>query len=162
MDGTNVGTDSATFTMNGADFDAGSHTVTVEVTDRYNTTPLTKNVTITVKAPGAVKGVTLTGVELYDTNGEELGENTSFGNTVTVIPGSGSIVVKKTTGGAFAADAYYKYNNKYYKASSAGLLTIPVADLAENVSNIANTDFTEYVKYILDTGVTLAAGTAAN
>ncbi|MCI9474785.1 MAG: S-layer homology domain-containing protein [Flavonifractor sp.] len=162
VDGTNVGTDSATFTMNGADFDAGSHTVTVEVTDRYNTTPLTKNVTITVKAPGAVKGVTLTGVELYDTNGEELGENTSFGNTVTVIPGSGSIVVKKTTGGAFAADAYYKYNNKYYKTSSAGLLTIPVADLAENVSNIANTDFTEYVKYILDTGVTLAAGTAAN
>ncbi|MCI9472524.1 MAG: hypothetical protein HFF31_00815 [Flavonifractor sp.] len=149
-----------TLTVNGADLTVGDHYYLVEVTDRSNDVAQ-KLVKVTVGAAAPGQSIKPTNLKLYNEDGTELAQDTSFGQTgVYKLPADGKIVVVNTNT-AFDPNGKYMYNNKMYTSNGNERITIPVADL-EGKDTIADNDFTRYYVLTMANGIVPTSDTDGN
>ena len=159
VNGTNVGTNSSTFTLNGADYTVGdSLNVVVEVSDRYHTG--TASMTITVGAAAATPKINITGIDVYNADGTKVTPDKNFGKDAVDAPAEGgSLLIQKSTSN-WAAGEHYAYNGKAYTVNNNACIQIPAADL-EGVTDIAAGNFTRVYALHLPEGMDPAtSGTA--
>lgn len=159
VNGTNVGTNSSTFTLNGADYSVGNTlNVVVEVSDRYHTG--TASMTITVGAAASTPKINIDGIDVYNADGTKVDPIDNFGKKAVDAPAAGgSLLIQKAAAPKWAAGEHYAYNGKVYAVGQNGCIEIPAADL-EGVTDIAAGNFTQVYALHLPTGVTVASVTA--
>ena len=162
VNGTNVGTNSSTFTLNGADYTVGdSLNVVVEVSDRYHTG--TDNITITVGAAASTPKINIDGIDVYNADGTKVTPDQNFGKDAVDAPAAGgSLLIQKAAAPKWAAGEHYAYNGKVYAVGQNGCIQIPAADL-EGVTDLAATEFTDqYFVLHMANGIVPTSVTSGN
>ena len=161
VNGTNVGTNSSTFTLNGADYSVGNTlNVVVEVSDRYHTG--TDNITITVGAAASTPKINIDGIDVYNADGTKVTPISNFGKDAVEAPAAGGkLLIQKAAAPKWAAGEHYAYNGKVYAVGQNGCIEIPAADL-EDVTDLAAGDFTQVYALHLPEGMTPSATDATH